>query len=167
MKALFVFLFITITSLVQAQADTVQPPYKRFPTLPPLQLLLGDSATKYTKANLPRNKPVLLMIFSPDCSHCQHTAEEVYKNKKELQHLQIVMSSMAGIEQINGFMEKYKLKELDNIVAGKDIYFLLPPFYGIHNLPFMAFYNRKGKLISAYEGSLDIVHVLKIFKEHK
>src|SRR5687768_8240661 len=70
-----------------AQIDTARPPYLRFPTLPPIQLLLGDSTTRYTKANLPRKKPVLLMLFSPDCSHCQHTAEEMLQHREALEDI--------------------------------------------------------------------------------
>src|SRR5687768_13743286 len=67
-----------------SQVDSTTPAFRKYPTFPPLQLLLGDSATKYTKEDLPKKKPVLIMLFSPECSHCQHTAEEMVKHKEEL-----------------------------------------------------------------------------------
>ncbi|MBD0285310.1 MAG: redoxin domain-containing protein, partial [Flavisolibacter sp.] len=132
--------------------------------LPPMQLLLSDSATLFTKANLSKNKPVLLMLFSPECSHCQHTAEELQQYKEELKDIEIVMATMHSISQMNQFIQSYRLNELSNVVVGKDIYYILPPFYNIRNLPFMAFYDRKGKLISVFEGSLPMQKVVAVFK---
>ena len=167
MKYLFNFCFLFTTICVGAQNDVTIPPYKRFPTLPPIQLLLGDSITKYTKENIPVNKPVLIMLFSPECSHCQHTAEEIYDHKEELKDIYIVMATMFPLYEMNDFMKEYKLNEMKNIVAGKDIYFILPPFFAIKNLPYMAMYDKNGNLIMGFEGSISIEKVIGVFKENK
>jgi thioredoxin-related protein len=164
MKYLFLALVSVCSFAASAQIDTTTPPYKRFPTLPPIQLLLGDSTTKYTKDNVPSKKQVLVMIFSPECSHCQHTAEEMYQHRDELKNIHIVMATLHSITLMNEFMEKYKLKEMPNVVAGKDIYFLLPPFYGVKSLPYLAFYDAKGKLITGFEGSMSLEKILNVFK---
>lgn len=166
MKYLISFCFLLSCLTVTAQNSST-PPYKRFPTLPPLQLLLGDSVTKYTKEKILGNKPVLVMLFSPDCNHCQHTAEEMYKNKEALKDIQIVMATVSSLYEMNIFMKKYKLNQMNNVVAGKDVYFLLPPFYAIKNFPYMAMYNKKGKLIMGFEGSMAIAKVITVFKEDK
>lgn len=163
---LFVCLF-TATIAAEAQNNLDVPPYKRFPTLPPIQLLLGDSTTTYGKDNLPHNKAVLVMIFDPECSHCQHSAEEIYQHKEKLKDVQIVMATIAPIYQMNNFMQKYKLAGMKNVVAGKDIYFLLPPFYSMRNFPFLAMYSKKGDLIEGMEGSFPVEKVIQKFKESK
>ncbi len=150
-----------------AQADVLETPYKRFPTLPPIQLLLSDSTTKFTKEDLSRNKPVFVMLFSPECSHCKQSAEELLLYKDEFKNIQIVLATMYSITQMNEFVQTYKLNTLPNVVVGKDMYFLLPPFYGAKNLPFLAFYNKKGKLISVFEGSMPLTKVLQVFKDFK
>ena len=164
-KWIFSLLIICTSFALQAQvADTALAPYQRFPTLPPIQILLGDSTTKYTKENLPRKKPVLLMLFSPDCSHCQHTAEEMLAKKDQIKDIHIVMATLHSINQMNAFVEKYKLKELPNVVVGRDMYYLMPSFYGIKNLPYLAFYDKKGALIKGFEGSMSIEKILEQFK---
>lgn len=166
MKRWALGLLVVCTSLAAfaQQAETAQPPYQRFPTLPPLQLLLGDSTTKYTKADLPKKKPVLIMLFSPDCSHCQHTAEELLQQKDKIQQIQIVMATLHSLRQMNEFVEKYRLKELPNLVVGKDLYYILPPFYDVHNLPYLAFYNKKGNLITGFEGSMPLEKIIRQFQ---
>lgn len=164
----FILLSFLIASLsIKAQNDISAPPYKRFPTLPPLQLLLGDGSTKYLKENIPSKKPVLIMLFSPDCNHCQHTAEEMYTNREALKDIHIVMATVLSLPEMNSFMKKYKLDQMKNVVAGKDQYFILPPFYAIKNFPFMAMYNKKGDLILGFEGSMPIEKVIKTFKDNK
>ena len=160
----FLFFLAAITSF--AQTGVTEPPYKKHPTLPPITLLLGDSATKFTKENLPKKKPVFFLLFSPECSHCQHTTEEIIKHKEDLKDIEIVMATLNPLWQMNEFVTKYNLKALPNVVVGKDFAYVLPAFYNIKNLPFMAFYNKKGDLISIYEGLLDISRVLTIFKEN-
>lgn len=148
-----------------AQTDTTTPPYKRFPTLPPINLLLGDSTTKYTKEDVPSKKPVLLMLFSPECSHCQHTAEEMVKYKDELKNIHIVMATLHPLYQMNEFVEKYNLKQMENVVVGKDAHYFMPPFYNIKSLPYLAFYNKKKALIQGFEGSMSVPNILKVFEK--
>jgi thioredoxin-related protein len=167
MKCLIFFCFLLGAITTNAQEDIAIPPYKRYPTLPPIQLLLGDSITKYTKENIPKKTPVLVMMFSPECSHCQHTAEEMYKNKEALKDIQIIMATILPLYEMNDFMKKYKLNEMDNVVAGKDIYFILPPFYAIKNFPYMAMYNKKGNLIMGFEGSMPVEKLLAVFEDSK
>ena len=164
-KWVLFFLMLTASLTSFAQVDSTTPPYKKFPTLPPIQLLLGDSTTKFTKENLPQKKPVLIMLFSPDCSHCQHEAEELSAHKEKMKNIQVVMITFHPLWQMNEFVEKYKLKELKNVVVGKDLYLVLPSFYSVHNLPFHALYDKKGALISAFEGSMEISKMLQTFGE--
>lgn len=167
MKQFLISILILCVFESGAQSSSVELPYQRFPTLPPIQLLLSDSTTKFTKNDIPKKKPVLVMLFSPDCNHCQHTAEELLQYKNELKDIQVIMATMFGISEMNAFAKKYQLNGLNNVVIGKDIYYLLPPFYDVKNLPFMAFYNKKGDLISVYEGGMAIEKVIELFKNNK
>ena len=105
------------------------------------------------------------MIFSPECSHCQHTAEDIVAHKDALKNIQIVMATLHTITQMNDFAKTYKLTDMANVVLGKDVHYILPPFYGIHSLPLMAFYKSNGDLIDTMEGSLPMEKVLEIFKK--
>jgi thioredoxin-related protein len=164
MKYYLPFILLLLSFVGNAQADNSIAPYQRFPTLPPIQLLLGDSTTKYTKEHIPKKKHVLLMLFSPDCSHCQHTAEEMLQRKEELKNIHIIMATLHSITEMNAFAEKYGLKQMDNIILGKDIYYFMPSFYSVKNLPYMAFYNQKGKLIQGFEGSMSVQKIIDTFK---
>src|SRR5919205_3267867 len=117
MKFIIAVALCCITLFSFGQVDTAQLPYKRFPTLPPVKLLLSDSTSMFTKADFQKKKPVLLMLFSPDCSHCQHETEELVKYKDDLKDVQIVMATLQPLSDMKDFIERYKLKELPNVVV--------------------------------------------------
>lgn len=166
MKLIFTLVTFFICFAASAQTkDSLPPPYKRFPTPPPFSLLLSDSTTKFTKAQLQKKKPLLLMLFSPDCSHCQHTAEELLQHKNELKGIQVVMATLHPLWQMNAFVEKYHLRSLPGVTVGKDVQYLLPAFYSVKNLPYMAFYDKKGNLISTFEGGLPVKKALALLKQ--
>lgn len=150
--------------VLQAQEAPTQPAYLRYPTVPALQLLLGDSTTKFTKDDLPKKKPLLLVMFSPDCDHCQHETEQIVANKNAFENIQIVMATTYPVSAMNAFAQTYGLDTMKNVVVGRDTYYLLPSFYEMHNFPYLALYDKKGKLIKTFEGSTGTDKVLESFK---
>jgi len=167
MKKLFSLLFVIVTGLcASSQSDSVsQPPYLRFPTVPPLKILKVDSLTYFTKDNLKKNRPSLIIIFNPGCEHCQHETKEITANIDKFRNIQIVMTTPESFDKMRDFYKEYKLKDFPTITIGRDEHFTLPSFYYIHNLPFMAFYDKKQKLISVHEGSFPIEKILEEFNK--
>ena len=104
------------------------------------------------------------MIFSPECSHCQHETEELVAHKDDLKNVQIVMITFYPLWQMNEFVKNYKLDQLPNVIVGRDIYYTTPSFYSVHNLPFLAMYNASGNLIGVYEGTLPLEKLIKVFE---
>ena len=167
MKGIFLLLFSVIAVTSFAQLDTMRPAYQRYPTVPSLQLILEDSATKYTKADLPKNKALLLVIFSPDCEHCKQEASQIAANKEAFKDIHIVMTTPYPIYRMKEFAAETGLTGIKNIVVAKDHYYLLPPFFDMRNYPFMALYNKKGDLITTFIGSAGIEKILAAFEQGK
>ncbi len=166
MKKIFLFLLgFVILINASAQNDTIQPPYKKVPFYPPVKLLLTDSVTYYTKADLPKNKPAILIVFNPECDHCQHETEAIVQNIDKFKDVQIVMATFVSLTDIKKFREKYKLGNYKNIVLGQDTHYFLLSFYQGRSLPYLAFYNKKKSLISTFEGSMPIEQVLEEIKK--
>ena len=162
---MILLLGLFLVSAAIGQADSIQPPYKKFPFFPPVKLLLPDSISFYTRDNLPKKKPVMLMLFNPQCEHCRHETEELVKNIDKFKDIHILMVTSMPFDSMLVFREKYKLAAFDNIVVAQDPNYFLVTYYMLHNLPFLAFYNRKRELISVFEGSLPIPGILEVFKE--
>lgn len=166
MKKIVLFTSLIFASLVSfCQKDSIKlAPYQRFPTIPPFKLLKVDSSSYFTKSDLQKNKPVLIMLFNPDCEHCQHETEEIIKNIDQLKDVQIVMATMMPFSLMKSFYEKYGLEKYENINVGQDIKYTLPSFYQISFMPYLAMYDKKGNLLTTFEGSMKIQDLVNTFK---
>jgi thioredoxin-related protein len=167
MKKLVILLMVSsFVTGVYAQIDSInKPPYLRFPTVPPLKILKVDSLTYFTKDNLKKNKPSIIIVFNPGCEHCKHETEEIIKNINDFKNMQIVMTTPQSFTEMKGFYKEYNLAKYPNIIVGRDEHFTMPSFYAIRSLPFIAFYNKKQKLISVHEGSMSIPKMIEEMKK--
>jgi len=141
-------------------------PYMRFPTIPPLHLLKLDSASYLTKDDLKKNRKTIIMFFSPDCEHCKHQTENILADFKDFKDIEIVMATYQPFSEMKDFNTHYRIFDHANILMGRDEKFALPPFYRIRNLPYLALYDKKGNLITTFEGAQKADTILDAFK-HK
>ncbi|MFL5744521.1 MAG: TlpA family protein disulfide reductase [Niastella sp.] len=160
-------LLILAFTVKLASAQTLppdSPSYKRFPSIPPFTILQTDS-TNLTKENLKHHQPTLIMYFSPDCDHCKHQWAEMEKKMKELKKYQIVMVTYQPFNEMVDFYNEHKIADHPNIKMGRDTKFFLPPFFKIKSLPFQALYDKKGELITTFEGNVGVDKVLAAFAQ--
>lgn len=162
-KTAFLTIFLFQAFFAPAQTDSIQPPYKRYPIYPPVKLLLPDSTSFYTKEMLPKKKPVMLILFSPSCEHCQKETQELVDHMDQFRDITIVMATSMPFGAMLDFRKKYGLDKFSNIIVGQDTHYFLFSFYQNRNLPLMAFYNKKKELISAVEGGLPINRIREEF----
>ncbi|MHA4809390.1 TlpA family protein disulfide reductase [Flavitalea flava] len=148
----------------QSQQQPDSAPYLRFPTIPPFHLLKLDSTTYLTKEDLKKHRPTLVMFFSPDCDHCKHQTESILSVYNKFKDIEIVMATYQPFGELKEFNTHYRLFEHPNFRLGRDEKFFLVPFYRIRNLPYLALYDKKGNLITTFEGTQKIDTVLKAFK---
>jgi hypothetical protein len=71
------------------------------------------------------------MLFSPDCDHCKHETEELIKNIDKFKKIQIVMATPMPFDKMKEFYAHYDLQRFKNITMGRDISFILPPFFNV------------------------------------
>lgn len=161
MKKIIAFLaglFFTATAF--SQADSLLHPYQKHPSFPPVKLLLPDSTSYFTKADLPKKTPTMFVFFNPECDHCKHETEALVQNIDKFNKAFVVMATTFPFDSMLAFREKYKLAQYKNIVVAHDFQYFAPTFFMLHSLPFHAFYNRKKELISVFEGSMTIEKIL-------
>lgn len=168
MKTFFLslFIFIGFSSCIaqkkQSTANATQKPYLKFPIVPPIDLMLLDSS-HLTKEGLPKNKKTLIMFFSPSCDHCQLQTQDLVAGMDSLTNIQIVMAAYQPLTEIQAFYQKYELARHSNIKIGRDGKFMLPPFYDMKSLPYLALYDQKGNLLTTFEGNVTVAKLVNAF----
>lgn len=161
MKVIFTTLFSVLISLSStAQTDSAPKPlYIQFPNIPPFSIMKAPDSTKFTKADLKKRKPVILIIFSPDCEHCQHETREIIKHMDLFKKAQIVMCTPLDYNYILPFYNEYNLAKYSNITVGRDGSYILGTFFSVRNFPSIFVYNKKGEFVKAFDGSVPVEKV--------
>jgi thioredoxin-related protein len=163
MRLLTVILACFLSSFIYAQKDSMDAPFRKFPGLPPFDLLKTDSSTHLTKQSINVKHKTLLMFFSPECTHCQHQTEDMLAAIDSLKDIQIVMATYQPFEEMVAFNQKYGIEKYSNIKLGRDTKYFLPPYYRMKSLPFLALYDNKGNYITSFEGNQKVSRLLEAF----
>ncbi len=129
--------FLCINAAAQNNINTGIAPFK-------IRLVNGEG---FTYQQLKKDKPVILIYFSPTCDHCKHFTEAFLKRANKLQNYQVVMISYVDIKDVKAFDDEYKLSQHHNIKIGSEGYtFIVQKYYNIQRFPFVAEYDKNNKL---------------------
>ena len=141
-------LFVTVLSF--AQNDTM-PPYLKTRLMPDFRLLTNDS-TEFNQTMIDKNKITIIMLFNPECSHCQEQLDMLLSLPEVAQKTQIVMSSIEPLAKNKDFYNKNHLEKYPFIFMGRDFKYTLGTFYQPKTIPVLAFYNAEKQLIFSNQG---------------
>ena len=156
-------LFLTHTPRAQTSANVPVAPYLKNPEIPPFRLLKVDSVHFYTKDDIKKNRKVLIMFFSPECEHCKHQMQDILTDFSKFKDIEIVMATFQPFEEMQTFYTYYRIADHPNILMGRDEKYMLPPFYRMQSLPFLALYDKNGQFITKFEGNQHVDTILLAF----
>jgi len=163
-KILFLLIIVLKINSAQAQDYDTIPPYQKDSLhIPQFSVLKTDSS--YTSEQIiPKGKPAVIIYFSPECGHCQITADEFSKKMTEMKDIYFVWVSYYPLPEIKGFAKKFNLYQFTNITIGRDENYKIPSYYRVKFTPFMAIYNKEHHLIKTYEQGTDADTLIKLLK---
>jgi thiol-disulfide isomerase/thioredoxin len=145
--------------------DSMQlPAYERFPTLPPFNILLQDSATIFNTYNIKEGKPTVLFFFSPDCEHCQMVTDSLVKYMPQMKEADFYMFTFMPLTELRPFAEKKHLNELRNVTLGKDYEFFFPMYYKATTVPWLVVYDRHKRLVKAWNGGVKMPELIEMLQ---
>ena len=162
------FVLVCFFSFCSAEAQMpsqpTEAPYLKNPGIPPFRLLEVDSVTYLTKEVLKKNQLVMLMFFSPECEHCKHQMRDILDNFSQFKDIQIVMATFQPFNEMKAFYTYFRIGDHANIHMGRDEHYMLPPFFRMQSLPYLALYDKKGQLIAHFEGNQKIDTLMNAFQ---
>ena len=159
MSVFMVSLFATITLSAQNNIDP-NAPFLKDKNIPKFTLNL-TTGKSFSNTQIPKTKFTCIIIFSPDCSHCQDEATELTKNADKFKSVFFIWNSYKEMADIKAFATKYGLDKQSNVVVGRDPEFAIPVFFRPRMTPFVAMYD-KGQLLKVYEQGVKVPELLKI-----
>jgi len=154
-------LLLLLALHVQASAQDQDAPYLKYPSLPNFSILQEDSTSWFTARDIRRGAPVIIMLFSPECDHCQKQTSLMTKNMSQLRNTEIIMSTFQPLYKMKDFIRQYKLYQYPNVHVGRDVKYFFGPFYRVRTAPFLALYDKNRNLIKVFEGDVKVDRILE------
>ncbi len=124
--------------------------------LPFIPITLTDGRVVNVKDFTGKN---ILVLFQPDCDHCQHEAEDIEKQLGAFKDYKMYFVSAAPMPQIEQFATTYKLKGKDNVLFGNTAAENVLNNFGPIPAPSIYIYNDK-KLKQSFEGQTDVAQII-------
>ena len=159
---LFLSIFLVVAAVAQKEVDYK----KKGAPLPPFKLELTKKDEVVTNAHLKAGKPVMMMIFSPECDHCEHMIDSLKGISDMFKTTQLVLVAEArNKEHMKKFTAKTGISGLplfQNIGVDKSnlIYYV----YTQKILPQINFYDSKFKLVKTFDGNYPLDSVKMFIK---
>jgi thioredoxin-related protein len=155
-------LLITLSVLAQQN-----PPAEKTnsPIIPVFHVLKVDSSGYFTNNDLKKHRETIIMYFSPECDHCKHQTKDLLESMDQFKNVEILMASYFSLKEIKEFYEKFEIAKYPNIKMGRDEQYKIPPNYNMHSFPFLALYDKKGKLVATFEGNQKPATLLDALKK--
>ena len=108
----------------------------------------------------------MLIYFSPDCDHCQDFTQDLVKNYGVVANKQVVMVTFQDMAMLKPFVTKYKLNQYLNFKVGTEgTSYVVRNYYQIRSFPYIAIYDKDGKLVKTYEGTQPHEEIFKTLKQ--
>jgi thiol-disulfide isomerase/thioredoxin len=154
---LFVFVVFSFLS-VRAQNNETKP-------LAPFDITLINNKN-FRAFELKKNEPVVLMYFSPDCDHCKELTTEILKSAKTFGSKQLVMITYFPIAEVKKFANDLSIQKYPTIKVGTEgMTLVVQKHYNIRKFPFVALYNKSGKLVKMYREQAPAKDIVKAMEQ--
>jgi len=129
--------------------------YKRQGAPIPPFLIEKTTGGSFTDAQLAAGKPVMIMIFSPECDHCEHLIDSLKSIEALFKTTQVVLVAEERNKQyLPEFALKHKLIQ-DRLFKnlGTNRGELIAAVYTQKVLPQILFYDSHHKLVKIFDGN--------------
>lgn len=161
-KVIFFVAVLFVYSSAFCQYDTT-PPYLKDKILPAFNLLNTDSAV-FTQKVLSAGKTTIIMLYNPDCGHCQEQMELLLSLPEVMSNTQIVLTSSQPLFKIKAFYQKNKLQQYPSIFTGKDYAWFFGKFFQPKTIPVLAVYNKQNQFVFLNQGNATKKQLLEAIK---
>jgi len=160
LSKLKLFSIILLSLMLLVYTNTKAQTGKLFPFQ-----IMEPNGKIFIAQNLPYEKPIVIIYFSPDCEDCLSFMDKFFDKVMNFKKASIVMISYLPIEDVTKFAVKYKTANYKNIIVGTEgSSFFVKNYYKIMDMPFLALYDKNGNIQCSYQKNIplnDIISKLK------
>ena len=130
-------------------------------TIPPFKMTLSNNKI-FNAIDLPKDKPLVLIYFDPDCDHCQKLMTELFKKINSFKKVEMVLITFKSVTEVAAFEKKYTTSKYANLKVGTEgTLFYLKNYYKLVKMPFTVLYDSKGNYNFSYREETHVDDLIK------
>jgi thiol-disulfide isomerase/thioredoxin len=157
-------LLCLIMASIQNFAQTAKPEIYDFKEM---QFdLLWQPNEKVGLANIPKDTPVLLFVFNPDCGHCRLDAPKMASLVPQYK-IPVWMVSARAKEDVSNFGNEFKLHQIQGLILLHDSANKLHDWFNFRYVPFIALIDDKGTFIKEFDKLPTAEELSEIIRTHR
>jgi peroxiredoxin len=158
---IYTWLLICLCCGLLSAAQTSETPLYQKQALPSFTIRLLDSTSLFHTGQIAKGKPTVLILFSPDCSHCAQIAQSVKNRIAEFEGINLYfISPPMPFYEIRRFAHINGLVGKSQITVGQDIDFFFGSFFKADTVPFVVLYDRQKKFAAVLKHMKNIDELL-------
>lgn len=123
-------------------------------SIPHYTILLADSTTYYDTQHISIGKPTVFVYFATWCVYSKAQAKEISEYMHNMKDINFYFLTTSTIQEMRKFSEDYELNKFSNVIIGQDFTNFFSDYYEVSGFPFVAIYDKNGKLVAAFEGKV-------------
>jgi hypothetical protein len=126
--------------------------------LPPIDIITtgGDSVRISALKG-----PLVLILFTPDCDHCQREAADISNHFKLFEDYTLYFVAAQGGEVLQEFAVKYHLANKSNVVFAQGPIVPVIKIFKPTSMPTILIYNEDGVLAKRFDGETKVEDIEK------
>jgi len=133
-------------------------------TIPSFKIILSNNKI-FNAVDLPKDKPLVLIYFDPDCDHCQKLMTDLFKKINSFKKVQMVLVTFKPVTEVAAFEKKYGTRKYVNMKVGTEgTLFYLRNYYKLIKMPFTALYDKKGNYNYSYRDETQVDDLINRLK---
>lgn len=149
-------LLVTFVACQQKKETSSRPLQNDLPSMQ-LVTTIGQPIFAKTLAG-----KIVLVLFQPDCDHCQREAAQIRENLKAFDSYQLYFISNVTDQELIKFAKDYKFDSASNVHFATTTADQIVSNFGPLDTPSLFVYSAEGKLMHKFIGETDISKILPI-----
>lgn len=147
-------LVAALASPAQSEQGAATLTYRNFNEVPAFPLLDLEGKKFSSGSVRPKGKTLVVVYFSPTCSHCIEFTEQLTSQLKSFRNTQFLYVSAYPLEEIKTFAITRGFHKMSNFRVGQDPEFNMGRFYELKEIPGVFVYSKEGKLTRSFDSKL-------------
>jgi hypothetical protein len=164
-SSIALFLIIGWTLFTAFSAPATEKTGMEGRLMPPFTLLLTDSTTRLNSTDIPSGNPIIVIGFSPTCTHCGKETDDIVKNIAQFKDTRIYFVTPYPFNEMKGFYRYFKLDRYPNVTMGRDSSDYFMTYFKASTIPFTAIFDSKKRLKQAFVNPVDAARLSKAIAE--